>query len=304
MATSQATRISARQAAYLEQHEAFHLTCVYLNCYGKDARFGRELRALYDRHSATIAVAPLVWEIVRFQTAHDGTAALRSYADDLQRLARRWGLDQFVNEPGEPALHVYPAGYGYEAIHSWCSHNARISTYCAGQFGLDIHGGVGFVPEVGEVTHRVKIALIYPDGTTSTIVPETREPIIRVNVVDYWQPSLDPRAVIKARMMERCERQIDEALDKLTPMFREAGYVLQDTNTARADHARWLFRRVAHRDTCDAIAAREKHTINERNADGEKVRISYNTDTIQKVTKSLADVIRVTIPRPTRKPVF
>ncbi len=306
MGQSTVPRISAGQAAYLREHESFHLTCVYLNCYGHHALFARDLLTFYQQHHATIAVAPLVWEIVRYQTAHDDSAALRAYADGLARLAQRWGLDRITGGPGEVAWHIYPGGYGYEAIHSWCSHKACVPAYLAAQFGLDIHGGAGFVPQVGEVTQRTEISLAYPDGTTKAIIHEKREPVVQVNVVDYWQPLLDPPAVFKARMMKESERQIDEGMDRLMPMFREADYVFEDTKTAWSNHARWLFRRVAYRESCDAIAAHEQHEIIVRDEKGKpkKAKINYHADSIRKPTKALADAIGIKIPRPTSKRVF
>lgn len=306
MGQSTASRVSAKQAAYLREHESFHLTCVYLNCYGHDPRFERELLAFYERHHATIAVAPLVWEIVRFQTAHGGTESMREYADGLMHFSQRWRLDRFIGEPGEPALHIYPGGYGYEAVHAWCSHKARIPAYPVAQFGLDIHGGGGFVPQIGEVTHRNEVVLTYPDGTTTTTIHEEREPIIRVSVVDYWQPLLDPPSVVKARMLKECARQIDDVFERLIPMALDAGYALEDTKIALSNHARWLFRRVAYRESCDAIAAHEQHEIIERDEKGKikRTKIPYHADSILKPTKVLADAIGIKIPRPTSKRVF
>ncbi len=243
MEQSTAPRISAKQAAYLREHESFHLTCVFLNCYGHDPGFERELLAFYEQHHATIAVAPLVWEIVRFQTAHDGTASLRAYADGLMHFSQRWRLDRFIGEPVELALHIYPDGNGYEALHGWCSRKARVPAYPVAQFGLHIHGGGGFAPQIGEVTHRNEIVLACPDGTTKTVMHEEREPIIRVSVVDYWQPLLDPPPVVKARMLEECTKQIDEAFERLMPMARDAGYVIGDTKTEIGKYASWAYRR-------------------------------------------------------------
>jgi 23S rRNA G2069 N7-methylase RlmK/C1962 C5-methylase RlmI len=155
-------------------------------------------------------------------------------------------------------------------------------------FGFGVGGGG--IPSVGEPVSREEFVGAVIDNVRYIVVDERREPIQRVALQDRWDATRETRAAAKRRLQAECARLIDAELDRLADAYQQAGYSLPDTKSARNRHLRWLFRRLAYRDSCDTIAGREA------NESG----IAYNADTIQKQSKELADQLRISLPVPHR----
>jgi len=241
---------------------AGNMLCL-MSCYGEDRQFIADYRNFFQKHQGIKNTVPFYWHEVTALLERDSSASIQTYSSDLHKLTTRWGLHRTLNDWGNDAMHCW------FVIHSDAP-------------SCPMHWGVAAprsnpTPEVGEAIAR-----------------EIQVPMVRATLADVWYADRESRTRAKQRLMAKMEHQIEAELDRVALHYKQAGYEFQDKRPMLARNIRWLYRRVAYRESCDVIAAHEQRNC----------RYGYHPQFVQRETKGLANNMGLQIPRPYRSSTF
>lgn len=259
------TRRRVTPALTSEQERGF-LRWAYLERYDADPDFGQALVALYDRWTADIGELPFNWWELSSRAVYGeaalaaghappaGHEAIARYVDEVEELARRFGLDQITGDgaSSRPSL-------GVGLIHEWCRFRqwqaARGREWGPEDFSTG-HGFGGWEPDIGELVRRETWLVEGPDGRVA-IVDEDRRPTIHVSFDDVWDPRRERLRDARRRLVRRATQAIKAELDRLAAEAEAKGYRFLDTAPNLQRDLDWLFWRVRAGLTYGQILERE-----------------------------------------------
>jgi len=227
----------------------------FMSCYGEDQQFISDYRKFFQKHQEIKDIVPYFWHDVIASMERNSSSSVQTYASDLHKLTARWGLHRTLND------------WGHDAMHSWFKINSDAPS-CLMQWG-------------------VKVPQLKPTA-------EIRVPIVRATLEDVWYADRESRTRAKKRLMSKMEELVEAELDRVAFEYEQAGYEFQDRRPMFTRNIRWLYRRVAYRESCDVIAAHEHRNC----------RFGYHPQFVQRETKGLADNMGLKIPRPYRRQTF
>jgi hypothetical protein len=258
-------------------HERRNRLSDFLQLYGLDGKFAADLLRFYHEHRLALTAFLILTKFDYCIWRNDWR--LRQYHRDLRAFLTRWGLD------------CLPDDLGYAVVHDWCvEQRERVVQY----------------DDQPEPTREMLI----PFGLTTiaTIYPVAPLPPVRTTVAVTFDV---PHPLVESEMSaQRYWDQQRAAFMRRVRQEREAaGYRYPDKQHAYYTHLLWLYRRVAYRESCDAIAgqiAKMRAADNARpvskkrggSKEKKEERDAPNRQAIQKATKKVADIMGLHIPRP------
>jgi hypothetical protein len=204
--------------------ERIHLRAMLLDRFVADPVFATALRALFETRVPPLEELPrwreLAWRVSlddagRGQGPEDEPDPdVAAYVAAVRDLAKRWGLDRLIGKRKE---------LGATLIHDWCRTRRRIGPEVS--VGWLVHGltEAHYVAEIGEVVARSET-----DLGDLRVVDQLVRPVVRIVVIDEWDPTREPRATARKRLRALADTKIRDELDRLTADAEAKGYRFLD----------------------------------------------------------------------------
>lgn len=231
------------------------LRTTWLEQYALDPEFHEELTFIYEANAEIIACLFSLGPNYRYDwwrveslihdldagAANDSNldpASVRQYITDVRSVASNWGLTRLPLKQWLDSCEEGVCSHGHSpdasaAIHDWCCRCVEYPEWKPSYFGPMGFGGLVFLDE-----HRTRV---------------------HVSFEDSWYPasSDETRADARRRLIRQAASLIDLELDRVEREHEQAGYIFPDTKPKFKLHIGWLYRRVAHHETIEAIAEQE-----------------------------------------------
>jgi hypothetical protein len=170
--------------------------------------------------------------------------AVAAYVGAVRLVAERFGLDRLVDDRGREL--------GASLIHDWCRACRRAGRKLPAERLGDGFFEAEYVAEIGEVVAWTE----YDLGDIRALDPLVR-PVVRVVVVDEWDPWRVSRAEARKELLRLASRKIQEELDRLTADAEAKGYRFPDTARRRGRDLDWLVQLMTKRATVNDLVAHE-----------------------------------------------
>lgn len=222
---------------------------------------GKEQPYVMTRHCEwqTVHDAVMYGDEPYFKAYERQMPILRTYEERVMTLAANVGLD------------LLPRDKGYEAIHDWFCYWLERPDHPITNFGLFLY--------------TTMVAIDPPDGTRLT--ENGREAVIKVELNGGWKWFSESPGDAKARLGAEAKHLVEQEIDRIAEVMEQQNYVFPQDRDEETKHLRWLYQRVKERVSCDMIAGQEANNGS-----------VFSSEYIQKVTKDLADKMKMSIPRP------
>jgi hypothetical protein len=244
--------------AILGSDERVQLRAMLLDRIAADPEFAMALRALFETHVPWLAELPrwpeFAWQVPLDDARGDRrpedepAPGVAAYVAAVRALAKRWGLDRLIAEREE---------LGARLIHDWCRSRRRIGPEVS--VAWLVHGltEAHYVPEIGEVVARSET-----DLGDMLVVDQLVRPVVRVVVIDEWDPQRESRASARRRLRALADTTIQDELDRLTADAESKGYRFVDRAPALDRDLNRLFQLMAKGATlADLAAETEAYTL-------------------------------------------
>ena len=237
--------------------ERFHLRQMLIARIVADPGFGQALSSLletYAPHVPELSHWQVLADEVRFgpdRPTLDRPSApvpdVAAYVEAVRPIARRFGLDRLSDNRGREL--------GATLIHDWCRACRRAGRELPATRLLGGLMHTEYVAEIGEVVARSE-----HDFGDVRVVDELVWPVVRIDIVDEWDPWREPRAAARKRLLRLASHKIQEALDRLTGDAIAKGYRFPDTSPALERDLGRLAQLMTGRATLDELIERAPGT--------------------------------------------
>ncbi len=261
----------------------------FCHMYNNDNKFIGDLGRLCEKYSPWAdawvdGVACLDFDEQWWQSEVSSYPEWRSFRRDIDALASQWGLKSGVHP------------YGEQALDDWFLHNLGVEVDKYKSFSFLVHGFYGVHPlnDVGEQDEHLIEEWDVFNGNIISYAYFPIVPRVHIHIEDVWHGTRESPADARARLIAVASRQIDAEIARLSAAYEAENAIPYSPSSVEDEHLRWLYHRVAYRETCDEIVA----TIDRGERD------AYNVDSIRHASTALAELMGIKIPRPLRNRTF